>query len=162
MPSLPGTAQRFRRIFHQRHVMLRADRHDLIKSGRCAVEMYADHRLRMRILLKCPPQRLRRHIPGVRFRIDEHRVSVLIHNRITGCRKSQIRYKHFITLPHAQKLKRHMNRRRPRTQRRRISTARICRRLFLESVYIRSQRRHPVGVKCLLHILLFLTMHGGR
>ena len=140
--------------------MFLADCHDLIQFRRSAVQMHTDDRLGMRILLKCFLKRLRRHIPGIRLRVNKHRRCILIDDRATrGC-KGQRRGKHDISLFHSEQLHRQMNRRRPAGERCAVLHTDVFRDLLLQFIHMRSDRRHPVRVKRLFDHFLLETVVG--
>ena len=83
-------AEGFCRIFHDQGTMLVTDGLDLLRLAGGAIEMCHHHQSSVWIKLESFLQRLRAHVPGVIFRVDEHRFSVLIGNGIDAGVKGHI------------------------------------------------------------------------
>ena len=100
--------------------------------------MNHDHRFGIRIFFKGSSQCLGIHIPGIRLGINKHRSGLLIDDGIAGRTEGQAGGKHNITLTDSQNAQRQMNGRRAGTECCRMTSSRICRKLLLEIVDIRS------------------------
>ena len=158
---LEGGAKRLCRILDEHNPSSVTDFPDPSDLGGRAVQVGADHSLRIRILFKGRLQRIRVHVPGLLLRIDEYRHRLLIADGITGGGKGQIGRKHHIPRLNPDEPQGQMDGRRSGAQRRRITASRIFGHFLLKSVHIRPERCDPVGLKGFVHKPLLIPVHGG-
>ena len=137
------------------------------------------HQLNIRIQGKSPAERLRRHIPCIVFRINKHRFSAFVDDRIHGRSERHIGTEHAASIEATapsqsirrgdtgaaavqllcRQLYRQMKRRRSRTESNGILCPNILAGHSFQLVDILSHGTHPVGLVRPCHILQFFPVH---
>ena len=160
-----------------------ADLPDFLNPPRRPVKMGHHHQLHIRIDPKGPLQSLRRHVPGLRLRIDKDRFSPLIHHRIYRGIKGHIRTEHppaieatasaqpvrggntgtaAVEFPGCQ-LYRQMQGCRTTAQSYGMHPSHMVLCQPLQLIDVLPNRTHPVGIIGRFHIFELFPMHcGGR
>lgn len=105
-------------------------------------------------------------------RVDEYRRSTKISNRMRRSTESKTLYANLITRTYTASQQTQVNSSSTSAQRhhltRQLRAIAVLRnesfQVVLESVHVRSQRHHPVGIESLLHVFLFHTLlaHVGE
>ena len=160
-PSVKLRAKALGSILHYRNIVTVGNFHNPFAIVRHTVESHRNNRLWLLSYLGDTVfyrllQQHRVHIPSFRLRTHKHRLGTQISDRMRRGTESKALYQHFISRTDTASYQCQMYCCRTRTQCHHFMCA--ARKLFqilLKSIYIRSQRYYPIGIKCLLHIFLF-------
>ena len=182
--SVINRPQGLRRVFDQRHAILRAQRGNRLQIGTLTIQMHHHHRPRKPATLRPVCQRLgqqrRIQVPTLPLTIQKHRPSTFVHNRVSTRGKGQRRTEHLIARPYPDELQRQVQGsragrerggvkvggRRAEGGRRRAdvggrSTQDLAE-LALEAVDVRAEGGDPVRGKGLLDEPQFIHAHMRR
>ena len=164
-PSVEPGAEALRSILYHRDTVAAGYLHYLINPVGHAVQSHRDDRLGSLArpgdtVLDRLLQQSGIHIPGLFFRIHEHRPRPKIGHRMRRSAEREALHHHLIPGPNPAGYQRQMHRRRTRRKGHHLLTlAHKLPQVVLEPVHIGPQRNHPVGIEGLLYEGLLRPAH---
>ena len=161
-------AECFGSIFEHRNFKFIGYGHNLIHTGRHAVEVHRNDGFRFLprygyAVYDSFTQYIRRHIPGGRLAAHKYRLCSQIGDGIGRCHKGKTLANHLITGLHTELNECQVNGCRTCTQCHNVfSRIEIRFQILLETRYIGTEWCYPVGIKRLFNKILLATAHLGQ
>ena len=171
--ALVACAKTFGGVFDEERVVLFADGADFVDLGRGPVKVYEHHQTHVGVNLECLFEGDRVHVPCLVFGVDEHCLAVLVGDGVHGGVERHVAAEDLVALQcagtclghavqsFAGKLSAEVQRGGARRKRDGVLAAHLLGGEPFELVDVRADGAHPVGFVGLLHILDFVTVHGG-